>query len=197
MGSIIHRLFFKIRFKILPAISGSLRVIYYTIQGMHLGTATLLPKINVTWPHQVSIGNNCLLEEGISFKFDGVWRKGPSIVINDNIFIGSGCEFNIRAGITVGTDTLIASGCRFVDHDHGIEIGTPMRTQHGPEQAIVIGEDVWIGCNVVVLKGVEISAGAIVAAGAVVTKSISSNEIWGGVPARKIGERKNKHTTIT
>jgi acetyltransferase-like isoleucine patch superfamily enzyme len=64
-----------------------------------------------------------------------------------------------------------------------------MRTQPSTQQAIKLGSDVWLGCNVVVLKGVEIGDGAIIAAGAVVTKSILPNEIWAGVPARKIGQR--------
>jgi acetyltransferase-like isoleucine patch superfamily enzyme len=64
-----------------------------------------------------------------------------------------------------------------------------MRNQPGPEKPIRLGQDVWLGCNVVVLKGIEIGDGAIVAAGAVVTKSIGPREIWAGIPARKIGQR--------
>jgi acetyltransferase-like isoleucine patch superfamily enzyme len=56
----------------------------------------------------------------------------------------------------------------------------------GIEKEIVIGSNVWIGCNVVVLKGVGIGNSAVVAAGAVVTKSIPPYEIWGGVPAKKL-----------
>jgi acetyltransferase-like isoleucine patch superfamily enzyme len=55
--------------------------------------------------------------------------------------------------------------------------------------AIVIGGDVWLGANVIVLKGVTIGTGAIVAAGAVVNRSIAENQIWGGVPAKFIKMR--------
>jgi acetyltransferase-like isoleucine patch superfamily enzyme len=156
---------------------------------MRVGSKTRLPKMMVTWPHQISIGNNCRMEDGIFIKFDGIWKPGPSICFGNHVFIGSGTEFNIRIGLSVGNDTLIASGCRFVDHDHGISLGALMRKQEGPESPIKIGSDVWLGCNVVVLKGVTIGDGAIVAAGAVITKSIGENEIWAGVPARKIGNR--------
>ena len=65
-----------------------------------------------------------------------------------------------------------------------------MREQTGGAEAeIVLEEDVWLGVNVVVLKGVRIGRGAIVAAGAIVTKDVPSYEIWGGVPARRLGER--------
>lgn len=162
---------------------------WYMMAGMQVGKITVLPKLEVTWPHQVAIGDRCRLENGLYFKFDGIWKPGPAIRIKNNVFIGSGCEFNIRAGIVVGNDSLIASGCRFIDHDHGIALNELIGKQHGPEKEIIIGSDVWLGCNVVVLKGVHIGDGAVVAAGAVVTKSIPANEIWGGVPAKKLGSR--------
>jgi acetyltransferase-like isoleucine patch superfamily enzyme len=143
----------------------------------------------MTWPHQVCIGRYCQLEDDLYFKFDGIWQTGPSIVIRNNVFLGRGCEFNIRVGIVIESDCLIASGCKFIDHDHGIVLGTPMRHQQGLETAIHIEEDVWVGVNAVILKGVHIRRGAVIAGGAVVTKSVPENEIWAGVPARCIGVR--------
>lgn len=159
--------------------------------GMKIGTGTLLPRVHVTWPHQVSLGENCRLEHGIYFKYDGLWAPGPSLVIRDRVFIGFGCEFNLRKRIEIGADCLIASGCKFIDHDHGTSTrDTPVNRQPGGAEAeIILGEDVWLGANVVVLKGVRLGRGAIVAAGAVVTKNIPEFEIWGGVPARQIGVR--------
>jgi acetyltransferase-like isoleucine patch superfamily enzyme len=190
MSYIIQQTGFVIRKRYWPLFSGFFRKMWLQLLGMKIGAGTTVPPLFITWPHQVSLGANCALEEQISFKFDGIRKPGPSIFIGDHVFIGSGCEFNIRLRIDVGSDSLIASGCRFVDHDHGVEPGRLMREQHGPEKAIKIGKNVWLGCNVVVLKGVEIGEGAVVAAGAVVTKSIAGNEIWAGIPARKIGERK-------
>ena len=158
---------------------------------MQVGAGTLLPRCRVTWPHQVSLGAHCTLEHDVYFKYDGIWAPGPSIIVRDRVFIGFGCEFNVRRRLEIGADCLIASGCKFVDHDHGTALEMPMREQTaGAEAEIVLEEDVWLGVNVVVLKGVRIGRGAIVAAGAVVTSAVPSHEIWGGVPARKIGERK-------
>lgn len=50
----------------------------------------------------------------------------------------------------------------------------------------MVEEDVWIGCNVTLLSGVNIGRGSIVAAGAVVTKSFPPYSIIGGVPAKLI-----------
>ena len=153
---------------------------------MQIGNGTQIPAMYVTWPHQVSIGNNCILEQDIYFKFDGIHTPGPSILIGNNVFIGAGTEFNIRKKITIGDNCLVASGCRFVDHDHGIDAGRLMREQQGPEFPIVIDENVWIGCNVIILKGVHVGTGAVIAAGSVVTKDVKPFTMVAGVPATYI-----------
>ena len=190
MSAISARANFRLRERAANA-AARVRTSRWRAMGMQIGPGTLLPHVHVTWPHQVSLGANCVLEHDIYFKFDGVWAPGPRIVIRDRVFIGFGCEFNIRAGVEIGPHCLVASGCKFVDHDHGTSRrDVPMREQtEGAEGAIALEDDVWLGANVVVLKGVRIGRGAIVAAGAVVTKPIARHEIWGGVPARKIGER--------
>ena len=54
---------------------------------------------------------------------------------------------------------------------------------------VIIGSDVWIGSNAVILKGIKIGDGAIVAAGAVVTKDVAPYTIVGGCPAKYIKTR--------
>ena len=190
MSATFPRAIFRLRALAARALATG-RTAWWRGLGMEIGRGTLLPKVRVTWPHQVSLGNDCILEHDIYFKYDGVWAPGPTIVVRNRVFLGFGCEFNVRRGLEIGDDCLIASGCKFVDHDHGASSrDTPMREQAGgAEAAIALEQDVWLGANVVVLKGVRIGRGAIVAAGAVVTKPIPPYEIWGGVPARKIGER--------
>ena len=199
LPSVFPRLVFRLRAIIRHGVSAWLRTLYWRAIGMQVGTGTALPRILVTWPHQVDLGRNCSLEPGTYFKFDGIYRSGPSLVFGDHVFIGAGCEFNIRAGIRVGSYSLIASGCRFVDHDHGFSTrALPMGLQtSGAEAAIVIEDDVWIGANVVVLKGVTVGRGAIIAAGSVLTHSVAPFEIWGGVPARKLKTRPVGSTPTT
>jgi len=197
----MHRTFHKIVFRLRQyawIARAWLRTLRWKMLGMRVGARTLLPPIHVTWPHQVSIGARCLLEHGIYFKYDGPWRKGPSIIIGDGVWIGAGCEFNIHEKIEIGNHTMIAAGCRFIDTDHGVtDRSIPMIAQAGHKSPITINEDVWLGADVVVLRGVTIGRGAVVGAGAVVTKSIPEFEIWAGVPARKIGIRPNGPESAT
>ena len=53
---------------------------------------------------------------------------------------------------------------------------------------IVIEDDVWIGCNVTILKGVTIGKGSVVAVGAVVNKSCPSHSLLAGIPSRVVRE---------
>jgi acetyltransferase-like isoleucine patch superfamily enzyme len=160
------------------------------MQGARFGRHSIVSRLLINWPNQLSIGDHCIVQEDVSIEYcHGKWRPGPSILICNRVFIGRHCEFNARSGITIGDDCLIASGCKFIDHDHGMSWQLPMNRQDGREGQIVLEADVWLGVNVVVLRGVRIGRGAVVGAGSVVTKSIPGYEVWAGVPARKIGVR--------
>ncbi|MFN3193064.1 MAG: acyltransferase [Aureliella sp.] len=165
------------------------RKLIFGLRGGKVGERTHLPRYLATWPHQVVIGSRCTLQEDIFYNFDHFWVPGPKILIGDDSFIGRGCEFNIRRKLTVGHHAMIASGCKFIDHDHEFKTGESALGDGHIESPITLEPYVWLGANTIVLKGVTIGEGAIVGAGGVVTKSVRRREIWGGVPARKIGER--------
>ena len=187
MNKLLQRL--RQRLALLPGPIALTRKIHLQLFGARVGAGTRIPKCLVTWPHQVQIGRDCRLEPDIYFKFDGYWQPGPSIIIGNRTFIGRGVEFNIQEQIDVGDDCLIAAGCLFVDHDHGIELTRRMAEQPSKTARIRIGNNVWVGANSVILKGIQIGDGAVVGAGSVVTKSIPANEIWVGNPARRMRER--------
>lgn len=180
---------FVIRFRYLKKGYAFFYMTWLRLAGMKIGKGTYFSKITVTWPHQVKIGDNCRLEHNIYFHYDGIYSNGQSICIGNNVFVGNNTEFNISDKIIIGNNCLIASGCRFIDHNHGYEKKYLIRNQIAPKQGINIESDVWLGCNVIILKGVSIGEGVVVAAGSVVTKSIPPYEIWGGVPAKKIKDR--------
>ena len=178
------------RLVLLPGPLGLVRKTYLRLLGAKIGPGTLIPKCEVPWPHQIQIGSGCTLEPDIYFKFDGYWHPGPNILIGNNVFIGRGVEFNVQGRIEVGDDSGVGSGCILADHNHATApIPRRMRDQTVEIEPIVIGRDVIIGVNSVILKGVQIGDGAVVGSGSVVTKSIPAGEIWAGNPARKIKDR--------
>ena len=182
------------RWRISGGLSGVLRRAKWQMLGARIGNSTGIPSGTLmNWPHQVQIGSKCVLEENIAFVYAAPWEAARSAIqLGDRVFVGRGCEFNICGSIRVGNDALIASGCKFIDHNHGVARGVPINQQPNETIPIVLENDVWLGVNAVVLKGVTIGEGAVVGAGAIVTKSVPPGEIWGGVPARKMSERPAK-----
>ena len=118
-------------------------------------------------------------------------------VNGDRLVIGKFCS------IACGTRFLMNSANHALDSlstyvfpifyeewDHGMEV-TEAWDRRGD---IVIGNDVWIGYEAVILSGVTIGDGAIVAARSVVTKDVPPYTIVGGVPARTIRRRFDQET---
>ena len=167
-----------------------LRRLLFRLRGGVVGPGTQLPPMHVTWPHQIRLGRDCVLQSDIFFNYSHYWTPGPSMIFGDRVFIGRGCEFNIRDKIEVGDDCLIASGCTFVDSNHGRAPSAVMNLQPLESAPITLGRNVWLGAKCVVLKGVTIGDGSIIGAGSVLTKSVPSGETWAGVPARPVRSAK-------
>lgn len=187
-GEFLQRLIRRIELRANPAVFWRHSV--WALRGARIGRGTRLPRLClVTWPHQVQLGENCILQPEIFFNYDHYWTPGPSIILGDRNFVGRGVEFNIRDRFETGGDCLIASRCTFVDHDHGLDPSMPSNQQPNVSAPITLGRNVWLGTGVTVLKGVHIGDDAVVGAGSVVTKSIPSGEIWAGSPARCLRAR--------
>jgi acetyltransferase-like isoleucine patch superfamily enzyme len=97
-----------------------------------------------------------------------------------------------RKGIVIGAGTRIASHASIYAFDHGMAAGAPVRDQHVTSRGVQIGEDVWIGAHACITDGVSIGAHAVVGAGAVVTRDVDPYAIVAGVPARRIGDRRQR-----
>jgi acetyltransferase-like isoleucine patch superfamily enzyme len=178
------------RIALLPGPFSVTRKIYLQLLGAKIGSGTRVQRCEVPWPHQIQIGSGCVLEPDIYFKFDGYWHPGPSIVIGNNVFIGRGVEFNVQGRVEIGDDSGIGSGCVLADHNHSTAIeGSRMRDQTMEIAPIIIGRDVIVGVNSVIIRGVRIGDGAVVGAGSVVVGTVPAGEIWVGNPAKKLRDR--------
>lgn len=142
-----------------------------------------LVTVNAT---DVSAGKGLSVYPGAYF-----WGDGP-MRIGNNVDIGKDTILYARkgGGISIGNNVAIAAQCYIIDSDHGLSPNMLIREQPMSTAPIVIEDDVWVAAGVKVLKGVTLHKGCVCAAGAVITKDVPENEIWGGVPAKKIGFRK-------
>ena len=167
----------------------SLRITCYKLFGLQISGKIILGKIRVNWPDHVIFGNNCEIEDGVLFKITQPFSTENFIKMGDNVFVGADCQFNISTQVIIGDNCLIASNTVFVDTGHKNVLGTLINKQPCEFERIILGEDVWIGTKCAILKGVSIGSGSIIGAGSIVNKSIPSNQIWAGVPAKFIRNR--------
>lgn len=88
--------------------------------------------------------------------------------------------------ITLGDNVHITDGVKFITHDGGTLLYRKQIPDLEITKPIVVGSDVYIGNNVIILPGVTIGSNVVIGAGAVVTKDIPDNSVAVGVPARMI-----------
>ncbi len=107
--------------------------------------------------------------------------------IGNRVFIGYQNVFSVAKSIEINDDTMFASGVQILDNiSHPL---SPRRRLHHESftideaSPVIIGNNVWLGTNAMILKGVTIGDNSIVAAAAVVTKSVPPNTLVAGNPA--------------
>ena len=95
--------------------------------------------------------------------------------------------------ISIGDNVRVTAGVRFITHDISPAMFCRAGYKHHKSclyymDKIIVGNNVMIGADSIIMPGVTIGDNVVIAAGAVVTKSVPSGEVWGGVPAKKIGD---------
>lgn len=139
-------------------------------------------------------GNNSLIylskntrynELILAINYNMVCYFGEHIYINNKLWITLAEEKNLF----VGNDCLFAPNVIIRNADAHLIYDSSTKKRLNLTKSIFIGDHVWIGQNSFILKGTKIGSGSIIAAGSTVAgKKISSNETWGGNPAKKIKE---------
>ena len=117
------------------------------------------------------------------------------VTIGDYTRIGIHCT--VIGPVCIGNHVNLAQGITVTALNHNFKDTAKRIDEQGISTSpVVIGDDVWIGANAVILPGVTIGRHCVVAAGAVVTKDVPDNTVVGGVPAGIEAQRifrKNKH----
>lgn len=88
--------------------------------------------------------------------------------------------------ITIGKNCLVATNVHFVTHDGSVYLLNDKHPKCDLFGKIKIGDNVFIGLNTIILRNVTIGDNVIIGAGSVVTKSIPSNSVAAGVPAKVV-----------
>lgn len=109
----------------------------------------------------------CEIEEGTLLK-----ANGGVLSVGAHVFVNRNCSIVSYEEISIGTRTTIGPNVCIYDHDHDYQNGGGFI-----KNKITIGENVWIGANVTILKGVSIGDNSVIAAGSVIYKDIPADTV--------------------
>ncbi len=128
-----------------------------------------------------AIGQNSIIEAPFYCSY------GRNIYIGDCVYLNFSCTIFDNNEVRIGRHVMIGPGVQIYTAAHPVQAQARIQ---GSEVAkpIFISDNVWIGGAAVLLPGVSIGRNAVVGAGAVVTRSVPSNTVVAGNPARVIRE---------
>ncbi|MBJ6723676.1 acyltransferase [Geomesophilobacter sediminis] len=131
------------------------------------------------------IGDNVTIHGVATFSGAKVFDE-PKLIVGDNTHLGYQLSISVGRDVTIGKNVLIANRVTILSYDGHPSDPAKRHLPAPPESSrpITIGDNVWIGANSVILKGVIIGDGSIVATGSVVTSKVPPNSIAVGNPAR-------------
>jgi acetyltransferase-like isoleucine patch superfamily enzyme len=132
---------------------------------------------------ELIVGHHVHLDHGSSVQVG----PGAKLTLGDGVYLGIGSVVNAAMDITIGDRVLVAEHCSIRDSDHDVE---PLRRRQEAllrdrlATPVVIGNDVWMGAGVRVLRGSRLGAGCVAAANAVVRGAVPERVVVGGIPAK-------------
>lgn len=173
--------------RIAQGLASRWRNFYYRSLGVKLSGYVWMRGVEIPRNYEdIAIAGNCALDRGVTLLCSGEPLSHPKIEIGANTYINRHTFIDAIESLKIGRDCGIGPNCYITDHDHGLDPALPPLKQPMVAQDVVIGDRVWIGANVVILKGVTIGDDAVVGAGSIVTKDIPAGAIAVGSPARVI-----------
>jgi acetyltransferase-like isoleucine patch superfamily enzyme len=154
-----------------------------------------LPIISIHKGAKVKFGKNILLISHSFFSQPGVNHPVIIRALTEDSRLTIGNDVGISGGgicvmkeVTIGNNVMLGANAFITDTDfHPI---SPQNRRHNYDDIqaskVVIEDNVFIGMNSIVLKGVTIGANSVIGAGSIVVKDIPPNQIWAGSPAKFI-----------
>jgi len=109
---------------------------------------------------------------------------GGLLSIADGAIVGRGCVIAAERHVSIGRDSGVSEWSSIRDHDH--DPAYPPKSQRTLQSDVCIGERVWIGGKVTIVRGGSIGDDAVIGAHAVVNRAVPAGCLAVGVPARVI-----------
>lgn len=173
--------------RLVAGVASRWRNYYYRSRGVRLGGYVWFRAIEIPQNFaDIEIGAGAALDRGVTLLCVGASLGRPKLCIGPNTYVNRGVMFDAAEELAVGRDCAIGPGCYLTDHDHAWCPGRRPLELPLVTRPTRLGDRVWLGARVVVLKGVTIGDDAVIGAGSVVTRDIPARALAVGVPARVV-----------
>lgn len=150
------------------------------------------PGVRIRRGVKISRGTKLILSKNCWIGANCDFWGGGTIILGENTHIGSLSSIfsSNEAGVTFGANVNCARNLFVIDADHRYSDKDKLICQQGlSSEPVVIGNNIWIGANCTILKGVHVGDGCVIGACAMVNKSFENDSVIGGVPARVLKKR--------
>jgi len=172
------------------ALSSRARNLYYRALGVEIAGYVWLRKIDIPRNFgEISLAKGVALDNGVVLLATGEPTGRKKIIIGENTYINRNTFIDASAEVRIGRNVGIGPSCYITDHDHGMAPTQFVMDQPLVSKPTTIGDGVWLGANVIVLKGVTIGVNTVVAAGSLVARDLPTDVIADGRPARPLKKR--------
>jgi acetyltransferase-like isoleucine patch superfamily enzyme len=179
LRKIIFKLIRLFSFNIFRKIRG---LIFFKSRNIKLGkNVTLQGQINsIKLGKDINVYNNCIFEFG----------SKAHLEIGSKVIFSFGCIINVNKVLIIGDFVQIGeyTSIRDTTHDYN-NYGKPMMENRDVSDSILIGNNVWIGKNCLIMPGSVIEDGVVVGANSIIKGILRSNKIYAGNPIREITSR--------
>lgn len=134
-------------------------------------------------PANYSGGDKSVLYHGVE-----VLNQNGHVSLGTQSHLGAYCLVNaVEGSVTIGNNVAIGPGCKILSYSNSYQSGE-LVTETRTTANIVIGNNVFIGANTVVLPGTEIGDNTIIGAQSLAKGTLQGNAIYAGTPCEKIGQ---------
>lgn len=148
-----------------------MKIIHFIVSYLRLFCLKLHRDILFSFPKFIDISLSEISmskDSKLVFKGSAGFRRGVVLNINggiltigESVFINRGTHINCQKNISIGNRTIMGENVMIYDHDHNYKEIDKMRDEFLKDD-IVIGQDVWIGSNVLILRGSNIGDGCVI-----------------------------------
>jgi acetyltransferase-like isoleucine patch superfamily enzyme len=176
--------------------TSNLAKIILKLDGVSFGNGLVfygVPTTDIHYTANVYVGDKCTFRSSFYSNSIGIKQRcyisagrGSEMIIGRDCGF-SGAVISAKTSIKIGDRVLVGANVTICDSDrHSIQALERYSGGTGISKPILIGNDVWVGMNSVILKGVTIGDGSVIGANSVVINDVLPNTIVAGVPARYI-----------